>query len=126
MKKLVSLLAIIFLLCSCVKTPIYTNENYAILKSNYPIVNINGKEITPVYSHNIKAGKNTVIIVYHSYQVDYFCSFSWLVKSATNYEVTDQNQKYPLTLYRWVKTNSLWASRLDPVNPTECIKVNKE
>ena len=49
------------------------------------------------------------MIVYNTYRHDYYCSFRWTAVADAVYEVTDQENRYPLTLYRWVKTNSLWA-----------------
>ena len=119
---------VIFLICSllflsaCVKAPVFKDGDYAFIKSNYPIVNINGVEIEPVYRLDLEAGDNTAVIVYHSYQYDYFCTFSWTAVGKTAYEAVDQDNRYPLTLYRWVRTNGLWASRLDPMDPLECIR----
>mgnify|MGYP001827390816 FL=1 len=85
-------------------------------------MNVNGKKIEPAYRLDLKAGENTVLIVYHTYRHDYYCRFGWTAEADTVYEVTDQENRYPLTLYRWVRSNSLWASRLDPMDPLECIK----
>ena len=71
---------------------------------------------------DIESGDNKLVIVYNTYQHDYYCTFSWTAVENTAYEVTDQENQYPLTLYRWVRTNSLWASRLDPLDPLECIR----
>ncbi len=65
-------------------------------------------------------------IVHHVYMKDYNCSFTWDVSAGTAYEVTDQENKYPLTLYRWVRTNGLCANRRDPVDPLECASVSKD
>jgi len=109
-------------LSACVQTPVFSGDDYAFIRSNYPIMNVNGKKIEPAYRLDLKAGENTVLIVYHTYRHDYYCTFSWNAEANTVYEVTDQENIYPLTLYRWVRTNSLWASRLDPMEPLECIK----
>jgi len=42
--------------------------------------------------------------------------------SAIAYEITDQENQYPLTLYQWHKENILWSIRLDPANPLVCSK----
>lgn len=110
------------LLSACVKAPVFQEGDYAYIRSNYPIVNINGVDVEPLYRQDLKAGENTVVIVYHSYLYDYFCTFSWTAASKTAYEVVDKENRYPLTLYRWVRTNSLWASRLDPADPLECVR----
>ena len=113
------------LLSSCVQPPAFKTEDYALIKSNYPIISINDSEIEKTYQLDLVAGKNTLIIIYNTYQYDYFCTFSWLAAADTVYEVTDQENQYPLTLYRWHRTNSLWATRLDPVDPLECIEKPK-
>ena len=90
-------------------------------RSNYPIVKANGEEVEPLYKLDIESGKNTLVIAYNTYRHDYYCRFSWNAEANTVYEVTDQDNRYPLTLYHWVKVNSLWASRFDPMDPLECI-----
>ena len=110
------------LLNSCVQPPIFKAEDYSLIKSNYPIVAVNGIEIEKTYNLDLEAGENSLVIVYNTYQHDYFCTFSWLAMAGTVYEVTDQENEYPLTLYRWHRKNSIWAIRLDPVDPLECIR----
>ena len=109
------------ILGACVRAPEFKADNYAYIRSNYPIVSVNDERLEPVYRLDIEAGTNTVVIVYNTYRYDYYCTFSWTSAASTAYEVTDQENRYPLTLYRWVKTNSLWASRLDPTDPIDCI-----
>jgi hypothetical protein len=108
------------LVSACVRTPPIKGEGYAYIRSNYPIVSVNDETVEPVYQLDIKAGENSLVIVYHTYQHDYFCTFNWIAEADSIYEVTDQDNAYPLTLYRWKRTNSLWASRLDPVDPMKC------
>jgi len=107
-------------LSACVQEPVVKEGDYALLKSNYPVVSINGGKTEPAYRLDIPAGENTLVIIYNTYRFDYHCIFTWTAEAGTAYEVTDQYNKYPLTLYRWVRTNSVWASRLDPVDPLEC------
>lgn len=117
---------IIFYICcciflsACVQAPVFKEEGYALIRSNYPIVSLNGAEIEPAYDMDLEAGENTLVIVYNSYQYDYFCTFTWAAVSGAAYEVTDHEKSYPLTLYRWVRKNSLWAIRLDPLDPLQC------
>ena len=110
-----------FLLNACVQAPDIKGGDYALIRSNYPIVSVNGVEAEVAYSADIEAGTNTLVIVYNTYRHDYYCSFRWTAAANTVYEVTDQENRYPITLYRWVKTNGLWASRLDPLEPLECV-----
>lgn len=122
MNRLIFLLIGICLFISAwAKDPVFKGEGHAFFRSNYPVVSINGEAIEPSYSLDIPAGENTLVIIYHTYRHDYYCTFSWTAVTETVYEVTDQYNKYPLTLYRWVQTNILWASRLDPIDPSECI-----
>lgn len=121
-------LRLIMFICSslclyaCVQAPVIKGEEYAFIRSNYPIVKVNGNEVEPLYKLDIETGNNTLVIVYNTHRHDYYCTFSWNAEASTVYEVTDQGNRYPLTLYRWVRTNSLWASRLDPVDPLECVR----
>jgi hypothetical protein len=109
-----------------VRPPDFKGDGYAFIRSNYPFVRVNGVEVEPLYILDIEAGKNTLVIVYNTNQYDYFCTFSWTAVENTAYEVTDQENQYPLTLYRWIKTNSIWASRLDPVDPMECTREQRQ
>lgn len=113
-------------LSSCVQTPAFKGDEYAVITSNYPVVKVNDVEIEDTYTLDIEAGENTLVIVYNTYRYDYFCTFSWAAIAGTVYEVTDQENQYPLTLYRWVRTNGLWANRLDPVDPLGCTSVSKD
>ena len=108
------------LLSSCVQSPVFKKEDYALIKSSYPIVAINGNAIEKTYQLDLEAGENSLLVVYNSYQYDYYCTFSWLAVAGTAYEVTDHENMYPLTLYRWHRKNGLWAIRLAPVDPLEC------
>lgn len=110
------------LLNACVQVPVFKQDGYALINSNYPIVNLNGVEIEPAYQLDIEAGETTLVIVYNTYQYDYACTFSWTAAAGTAYEVTDQENSYPLTLFRWVRKNDLWAIRLDPLDPLQCIR----
>jgi hypothetical protein len=114
------------LLGSCVQSPIYKGDDYAFISSNYPIVSVNGVDVEDTYQLDIDTGENTLVIVYRTYKKDYHCTFTWVATAGTAYEVTDQENRYPLTLYRWVRRNSLWANRLDPVDPLECTAVKQE
>lgn len=114
--------AISLLLSACIQQPVFKGDDYAFIRSNYPIVRVNGDEVEPVYKLDIEAGETSVVIVYHTYRNDYFCNFNWTTEANAVYEVTNQENRYPLTLFRWVRTNSLWASRLDPLDPEECVK----
>ena len=119
-----SLLLIIYiclLVSACVQTPVFKGDDYAFFRSNYPVINVNGVEIEPTYKLDIPVGENTLVIVYHTYRFDYYCTFAWTAVAETAYEVTDQDNRYSLTLYRWVRTNSFWASRMDSIDPLECI-----
>ena len=118
--QLLSIIGCCLCLNACVQVPVVKEGDYALLQSNYPVASVNANPIKPSYRLDIPAGENTLVIVYHTYRFDYHCTFSWTAEAGTAYEVTDQYNKYPLTLYRWKRTNSLWASRLDPVDPLEC------
>ena len=121
-KQIILFTSLCLFLGSCVQPPVFKSDEHAILKTNYPIVSINDSEIEESYQLNLETGENSLVIVYNTYQHDYFCTFSWVVIAGTAYEVTDQENQYPLTLYRWHRKNSLWAIRFDPVDPLECIK----
>ena len=104
----------------CVQAPVFKSADHALLRSSYPIVNLNGEKLQPSFRLDIPAGDTTAVIVFRTYRYDYHCTFTWAAKPGTVYEVTDQEDKHPLTLYRWVRSNALWASRMDPVDPTDC------
>jgi len=108
------------LLTACVQAPVFKSEDHALLRSSYPIVNINGEKLQPSFRLDIPAGDTTAVIVFRTYRYDYHCTFAWTARPGTAYEVTDHEDKYPLTLYHWVRSNALWAARLDPVDPVDC------
>jgi hypothetical protein len=110
-------------LSSCVQPPVFKAEGYALIESSYPVVAINGEDIAKRYRLDLAAGENTLTVVYNTYQYDYLCVFSWNATADTVYEITDQENAYPLTLYRWYRRNSLWAIRLEPVDPLACKRV---
>jgi len=110
------------LLAACVRQPEFKADGYAFIRSSYPIIKLGDEVIEPAYKLDIEAGDITVMIVYNTYKHDYYCIFSWNAVENSVYEVTNQVNRYPLTLYRWVRTNSLWASRLDPLSPLDCVR----
>ena len=117
-----SILLTIALLSGCVQQPAFEGRNHALIRTNYPIVSVDGEQIEPAYKMEFEAGETTMVIVYNTYRNDYYCTFTWTASANTVYEVTNQDNRYPLTMFRWVRTNSLWASRLDPADPLECDK----
>ena len=120
------LLLLSLILSACVQPPAFKGDNDAFIRSNYPIINVNGEEIEPSYKTYLEPGENTLVITYLTYRHDYHCTFKWEVEANTVYEVTDQGNRYPLTLYRWIRSNSFWAARLDPIDPVKCIKKNRK
>ena len=118
----VLLFCTILSLPACVQQPLFKGESRALVRSSYPIVSVNGEQTEPVYRMEIEAGEVKLVVVYETYRNDYYCTFSWAASANTVYEVTDQENRYPLTLFRWVRTSTLWASRLDPMDPVECVK----
>ena len=115
-----------FFVHGCVQAPVFKEGDFAQVRSNYPIVNVNGAEVPPAYALDIEAGENTLVIIYNTYQYDYHCTFSWQAVAQTAYEVTDQENRQPLTLYRWLRKNGMWAIRMDPVDPIQCIRVSPQ
>jgi hypothetical protein len=108
------------LMTGCVQAPVFQSDDEALLISNYPVVYLNGVEVESSYKLSIPAGDNTVLIVYHTYLIDYQCTFRWTAAPGSVYEVTGQENRFPLTIFRLVRSNALWASRFDPVDPEDC------
>lgn len=113
-------------LAGCVKTPVFKDDQHALLVSNYPVVSYNNKETENIYMLDILEGETTVVIVYNTYTRDYRCTFSWRASAGIKYEVTDQSNRFPLTLYHWVRDNGVWAIRTDPVDPVKCTSDDKD
>ena len=107
---------------ACIQTPVFRDTSQARINSNYPITSLDGDAIERAYTLDFPAGRHSLSVVYDTLQYDYVCTFEWLAEAATVYEITDQENAYPLTLYRWQKRNGLWALRLDPVDPIECVQ----
>ena len=113
------------ILCGCIQPPVFKNKEHAYIKSNYPIVAVDDTRIEKTYQLETEAGTISLVAVYSTYQYDYFCTFSWSAKAGTVYEITDHENRYPLTLYRWHRKNGAWAIRLDPVDPQTCTQQSK-
>lgn len=111
---------VVLLISSCVDAPVFKGDNFAFIRSSHAIVSVNGEHVEPLYSLDLKAGENTLVVLYRSYRHDYYCKFTWTSKPGTVYEITDHEKIYPLVLYRWIRKNSLWAIRLDPIDPVNC------
>ena len=124
MNRRLLILGTCLLVHGCVQAPVFKEGDFALIRSNYPIVMVNGAEVEPVYVLDIDAGANTLVIIYNTYQYDFHCTFTWEAEAATVYEVTDQEKRQPLTLYRWLRKNSLWAIRMDEVDPDQCVRVS--
>lgn len=114
------------LMSGCVQSPSFKSEEHAYISSNYPIVILNGNKIEKSYQLDLESGKNTLVILYDTYQYDYYCRFDWYAEAGNTYEVTDQENKFPLTLYRWHKKSNFWAIRFDAIDPVECSKKKDE
>ena len=121
-QQIITVSALTLSLTGCVQSPVFTSDNHAFVKSSYPVITVNSNAIEPSYQVDLTPGENTLVVTYLTYKYNYDCTFKWNVEVNTVYEVVDQENKYPLTLYRWIRRNSLWAARLDPVDPVECIK----
>ena len=119
-KRTIYFTGLCLLLSGCVQSPVFKGDDYAFIESSYPIIAINGVDIEKTYQLDIEAGENSLLVVYNTYQYDYLCTFNWLARAGTAYEITDQENQYPLTLYHWHKKNGLWAIRLNPVDPLQC------
>jgi hypothetical protein len=61
-----------------------------------------------------------VAVRHETYGVNYLCQFDFEASAGTRYEIIYKPNPQPLTLYRWHRSNALWALRLDPVAPTGC------
>ncbi len=120
MKRIINLMCVAIFLSACVQAPVFKEEGYAHIKTNYPIVSVNGVEVEPLHTLDIAAGGNTLVIVYHTYWQNYHCTYTWTAVANTAYEVTDQENNYPLTLFRWARANALWASLPEPTDPLKC------
>ena len=118
--RIMSFMYVIALVSGCVQQPVFKGENQAFIRSNYPIVSVDGEHIEQTYKMDIETGEAAIVVVYNTYRNDYYCTFSWNASANSVYEVTDQENRYPLTMFRWVRINSLFASRLDPLDPLDC------
>ena len=124
-QQLITISCFCLLLAACVQTPVFKDDDHSFIKSSYPIVSVNDYEIEPSYKIDLTPGENTLVVTYLTYRYDYDCTFKWSVDANTVYEVVDQENRYPLTLYRWIRRNNLWAARLDPINPVECLQKSR-
>jgi hypothetical protein len=119
-QRLFTISSLALLLTGCVQSPVFTSDDHSFIKSSYPIINVNNSVIEPSYQIDLTPGENTLEVTYLTYRYNYHCTFKWDVEANTVYEIVDQENRYPLTLYRWIRRNSFWAARLDPVDPVDC------
>ena len=108
-------------LAGCVQMPVIKEADHALLQSNYPVISLNNQKVQHLYKLYVPAGNNTLVVIYPTYRFDYRCTFTWTAQAGSAYEITDQYDKYPLTLYRWKRANDLWASRQEPLDPLDCV-----
>ncbi|MEH6550340.1 MAG: hypothetical protein V7744_10190 [Pseudomonadales bacterium] len=112
---------IMLLVTACVQQPVSTSPGeLATLKSWASIISIDGKTSPFEYSAELLAGNHKMVVLHKTYRWNYRCHFDFVVQPNTYYELISSTNKTPLTLYRWERTNSLWATRYDGVEPTSC------
>jgi len=99
LQQIVIFTALCLTLVSCVRPPVFKADGYALIKSSSPIVAINGVDIEKSCQLDLEAGENSLRVIYNTYQQDYLCTFSWTAVADTAYEITDQENQYPLTLF---------------------------
>lgn len=64
------------LLSGCVQSPVFKGDDSAFIESNYPLIAINSVDIEKTYQLDLKAGENTLLVIYNTYEYDYLCTFS--------------------------------------------------
>ena len=106
----------------CIASGPAAPEGRALLITGYPIVLVDGNAVESSYALELAPGNHSITVVYQTYSWNYHCQFEWEADADQRYEVVDSDNVHPLTLYRWVRINSLWAARYDPVNPVSCEK----
>lgn len=116
------LLLSLILLQGCISAGSAAPKRGVLLKSSYPIISLDEKDIEPSYELELEAGHHTLMVVYSTYRKNYHCLFTWQAQADTRYEIVDSSNTYPLTLFRWARRNGLWAIRYDPLDPERCEK----
>jgi len=106
----------------CVHPPQLEDEYSASLKSNYPIVSIDGENNSEHHSVQLPQGIHTVEALYKTHRYVLRCKFKWQVKPGQHYEIVSHNTADPLILYRWQRRNALWAERKEPLEPLHCTR----
>ncbi len=112
----------LILLGGCVASGPASPEGKALLVADYPIAMVDGNSVSSACEIELDPGEHSVTVIYLTYRWHYHCTFKWDVEADQRYEVVDSDNLYPLTLYRWVRVNSLWAARYNSVNPEVCEK----
>jgi hypothetical protein len=116
---LVFLVLVLVVTSGCVSAPILNGEQ-ASLRTNHPIISLDGKTIDEQTDLRLQPGVHSLQAVYRTHLHDYICYFKWVVEANMHYEIVDHNNADPLTLYRWKRSNVLWAQRLEPLPPINC------
>lgn len=124
--RLACLPLILCLLAGCVEHPPHREEGtHALLFSWTPILSVNGQPPEDAYRSLLLPGDYRLEVLYRSYRQDYQCRFELRAEAGRTYEVVDHSNDQPLVLYRYVRANSAWVERRDPVMP-RCEPIPRE
>jgi len=90
------------------------------LTTSGELIAINGETAEATDQVSLPPGRHDVVVRYRTYRFDYRCHFSFEATGGQVYEIVDQSNPQPMTLYRLRRQNPLWSERLDRVAPTDC------
>jgi hypothetical protein len=111
----------LLLLQACVSQPVYEgSESLARVTTRGAFVTVDDSEAKSTREIILPPGQHTLLVRHATYRVIYLCQFEFTASAGSSYEIIYKPNPQPLTLYRWHRSNALWALRLDPVAPTEC------
>lgn len=88
--------------------------------SHMKLLTLNGKTTDNQHELSLSKGENTLVARRQTYQMNYDCIFVFNAKPGFHYEITDQSNPEPMTLYRLNKKNIFWHIRTQPVIPVNC------
>jgi hypothetical protein len=107
---------------ACIQQPAHKAQgSHASLRTWHEIASVDGQTPEDDYELMLLPGPHEIEVLYETYKMNYLCRFQFEAVAGYSYDIVDHSNPEPLVLYRWKRANGLWAERLDPLAPVECV-----
>jgi len=106
------------LLQGCVQPYLERADNErALLMTSQRVLLVDGVTPDDPYRISLSPGRHVLQVQYRTYREQFDCRFELDAIGGRVYEIVDHSNPEPLVLYRWTRSNGLWAERRDPLRP---------